>query len=424
MEYSENQSFKISALNMLSEIENFCEANEKFNVCIDTLAQAVINPLKISYIKKEKIVKLLEHAGIEITDKPTPEQREKYFNCCSLQKFANNFFNKDSLNVEQLAQFNTIVKNAVSAVNSTLKKDFHLLDGKRIPEIYTLENNKSESTITIKGKDYSASIDGSCMQGKSKDYFDIYKDIDTNRNDVKIAILTQGTEIISRAIVWIKKPAGEIDRRKKQEPETFFIDRIYTKTQEHRTETQAELYMNVLKYYNCVEVKELDKDNPENIHGYLKRISIPTFYNKHNIIDTLRVKLAPKYGTCLNIISGNYCGFDVYTNECAYDRFPYMDSLQWFDTCEGRLTPEREKGSYVFTLDSTCGDYSTSAHECEECGYDVEDEDDLHFVETAEQSCCDDCATFCDERDEYIMSDDAVYNNYTGCYHYRQDLEY
>ena len=35
--YKENQQYKNLAVNMISEIENFCTANDKFNVCIDTL---------------------------------------------------------------------------------------------------------------------------------------------------------------------------------------------------------------------------------------------------------------------------------------------------------------------------------------------------------------------------------------------------
>ena len=251
MEYKENIKYKNIAVNMLSELENFCELNDKFNVCIDTIAQAVINPLKISYIKKNKIVALIENAGIVISDKPTPEQREKYFNCCSLQKFANSFFNKEGLTQEQLQEFNDIVERATKDANTTLKKEFHLLDKEFIPRIYNMQNNKSECKIDIKNKQFSISIDGSCMQGKPENYFDIYKDINTDTNDIKIAILTQGTEIISRALVWLDAP--KIDRRKKQKPGNFYIDRIYTKTQQHRTETQTALYLNILKYYNCLE---------------------------------------------------------------------------------------------------------------------------------------------------------------------------
>ena len=429
MQYKENAKFKTIAVNMLSELEciNKIPTNDKFNICIDTLAQAVINPLKISYIKKDKIKNLLEHAGIKITDKPTTEQREKYFNCCSLQKFANSFFNKEGLTAEQLSEFNNIVEKATKDANTTLKKEFHILDKEFIPRIYSMKNNNpnesdkislTDKTHTRETKKYNISIDGSCMQGKPESYFDIYKDINTDTNDIKIAVLTQGNEIIARALVWLNAPESEIDRRKKQEPRTFFIDRIYTKTQRHREETQTELYMNILKHYNCIKVLS------ERVDIAPKTIKIPNLYNINNISKLLRRKLEDKFKQTLNISCRNYCNFDVMLNSDSYNYYPYLDSLQYFNTYDQRLTADEESGEDVYKLDCTSGGCSTATRcECEHCGYEVDSEEDLRYIETEDLSACEDCATYCDERDEYILTDDAVYNNQTGVYHYRGDLD-
>jgi hypothetical protein len=431
MEYKESAKFKAIAIDMLSTLEtiNKIPTNDKFNVCIDTLAQAVINPLKISYIKKDKIKNLLEHAGIKITDKPTTEQREKYFNCCSLQKFANNFFNKEGLTQEQLQEFNDIVEKATKDANTTLKKEFHILDKEFIPTIYNMQNNKSECKIALDVdhtyKEFSISIDGSCMQGKPENYFDIYKDINTDTNDIKIAILTQGTEIIARALVWLDAPASEIDRRKKQKPATFFIDRIYTKTQQHRTETQTALYLNILKYYNCLEVMSEPTPSTETEAGMPKHIKIPNFYNLHNISEAIQRELEKQHSQTLKISCSNYASFDVKVNKDYYNSYPYMDSFQWFNTYSNSLSADEENDIDILKLDSTSGGYSnTSRCECEHCGYEVHSEDDLVYIETEDLSACEDCATYCDERDEYILTDDAIYNNHTGQYHYRCDLDY
>lgn len=426
MEYKESAKFKAIAIDMLSTLEtiNKIPINEKFNVCIDTIAQAVINPLKISYIKKDKIKNLSEHAGIKITDKPTPEQREKYFNCCTLQKFANSFFNKEGLSQEELEEFNDIVEKATKLANTTLKKEFHLLDKEFIPKIYNMQNNKSEAKIAIKDKEFSISIDGSCMQGKPEHYFSMYKDINTDVNDIKIAILTQGTEIISRALVWLNAPESEIDRRKKQKPGTFYIDRIYTKTQQHRTETQAALYLNVLKHYNCLEVMSEPTPSTETEEGTPKHIKIANFYNLHNISEAIQKELEKQHSQILKISCSNYASFDVMLNKNDYNSYPYMDSFQWFNTYSQTLTADEENDSETLKLDCTSGGYSnTTRCECEHCGYEVEHEDDLMWVETADASVCEDCATYCDEREEYILTDDAIYNNYTGQYHYCNDLE-
>jgi hypothetical protein len=102
-----------------------------------------------------------------------------------------------------------------------------------------------------------------------------------------------------------------------------------------------------------------------------------------------------------------------------------MDSFQWFNTYSNSLSADEENDIDILKLDSTSGDYSnTSRCECEHCGYEVNDEDDLRYIETEDLSACEDCATYCDERDEYILTDDAIYNNHTGQYHYRCDLDY
>ena len=36
---------------------------------------------------------------------------------------------------------------------------------------------------------------------------------------------------------------------------------------------------------------------------------------------------------------------------------------------------------------------------------------------------CPECAVYCDERDEFILMEDAVYNNNSGEYLYRGDLD-
>jgi hypothetical protein len=101
-----------------------------------------------------------------------------------------------------------------------------------------------------------------------------------------------------------------------------------------------------------------------------------------------------------------------------------MDSFQWFNTYSQTLSADEENDSDTLKLDCTSGGYSNSARcECEHCGYVVNHEDDLVWIETEEASVCEDCSIYCDERDEYILRDEAIYNNYTGQYHYSNDLE-
>ena len=143
--YKENAEFKMICKSMIKQIEEFkILKNEKFNICLDTIANAVCNPLKISYIKKSKIIGLIENAGIVITH-PTTEQRNKYFNACTLRKFANNYFNTEGISPAQLQQFNNIVIEATAAANLLLPKTLHILDAQHIPQIYNFKYNNENN---------------------------------------------------------------------------------------------------------------------------------------------------------------------------------------------------------------------------------------------------------------------------------------
>ena len=418
MEYKENQKFKNLALNMLSEIENFCNANDKFNVCIDTIAQAVVNPLKISYIKKDKIQKLAEHASVKITDKPTAEQREKYFNACSLEKFANHFFNKEPLTPSELEDFNTIVENAKEEANALLPKSFYVLDAEHIPQIYNHKhsndsNNNPFNIGKIKGLFIGKhnDINSSCMQGKRKSYFEIYNDIDADKNTLKMAILTQNNEIVARALIWIDKPTNEIDRRKKLPNSKVFIDRIYTKTQTHKTATQTQLYKEVHSYFNIETATDEKVTDSKTYTRYANG------FNWYHVKESLNTDKE-----VTDVVASTYIRFEVFTNTDNYDYYPYLDTLQFFDTYNQSLSSDQDGDICdMIKLDSTCGEGNNMSRECEQCGSEM-DEDYSQYIETTEQEVCEDCSVWCDDREESILEDDAVYNNNTGHYHYRPDL--
>ena len=425
--YKENQQFKNLALNMIREIENFCEANEKFNVCIDTLAQAVINPLKISYIKKDKIEKLAEHASVKITDKPTAEQREKYFNACTLEKFANHFFNKEPLTSSKLEDFNTIVEEAKEAANALLPKSFYVLDAEHIPQIYNHKHSndsnnepfsigKAENLFLGKKND----INSSCMQGKRKVFFEMYNDINREYNTLKIAILTQNNEIVARALVWLDIPTEELDRRKKLSPDKMFIDRIYCKTQgEQRRTTQLQMFEELHKYFNIDTIKPITNDSGQILPTNLSDAKFSNCFNWHEISS----KIQDKYKD-VEVYCKSYTNFEITTNKDNYNYYPYLDTYQYFDTYQNILSNEIE-GDRQDTIHLNCvdGDSNNISSECDCCGSEY-DEDELHYIESAEQQVCEDCCVWCEDREQSILTDDAVYNNNTGHYHYRDDLDY
>ena len=411
--YIENPKYKNIAFSMIAQIEQFkIVKNEKFNVCLKSIANAIVNPLKISYIKRDKIDSLQKHANIKIHSTPTEEQRNKYFNACTLRKFANHYFTTEGITAEQLEQFNNIVKEATAAANLLLPKTLHILDAEHIPQIYnhkhTNENNKEPFTIDkIEGLfiGEKSDINASCMQGKPAKYFEIYTDLNEDTHTIKIAILTQGSEIVARALVWIDIPATDIDRRKKQNPKHFYIDRIYSKTQEHRADTQTQLYTDLIKYFNI----ETNIDN---------KIHLPPCFNRYDIIN----KIEAEQNTTKQIFFSNSCHFDVELNSDSYNYYPYADTFQNFDTHNQTLSSDQNSGSEILKLENTNGSADTYNIECEECGFETDEENSI-YIEEDEVQVCEDCATYCEDRETYITNSNAIYNNHSGHYHHRDDLD-
>ena len=412
--YKPNAHFKLITFEMLDKIAALnIPKNEKFNFCRPSLSQAIINPLKVSYIKKDKIKSLKEHANVNITLSPTPEQRNKYFNACSLEKFANHIFNKETISAEQLNDFNNIVKEAKEKANATLTKEIKTFNALEIPFIYNLKKDTENETYKGFYVGKHNDLNASCMQGKPRKYFEIYTDINESQA-VEMATLIQGNEIVARALVWLDVPADEIGKGVIQ-PRDIYIDRIYTKTQEHREETQAELYFQILKKYKVETEATQEISTPS---GAIKKIILPNCYNAFNI----REKATARLNTTKEIILNSYCRFDVETNSNDYNYYPYCDTLTFFDTYNQRLTADEESGSDILKLDSTSGEATNAVRCCDQCGNEMY-EDDERYIETEEMSVCPECAIYCDERDEYILLDDAIYNSHSGTYHYRGDLD-
>ena len=421
--YIENPEYKKIAFSMIAQIEQFKIAkNEKFNVCTKSISNAICNPLKISYIKNDKIKNLELHANIKIHSTPTPEQRNKYFNACTLRKFANHYFLTDGITAEQLEQFNNIVIEATAAANILLPKTLHVIDAEHIPQIYNFkynnENNKEPFNIgKIEGLHIGekSDINASCMQGKPRSYFELYTDLNEEESTLKMAILTQGSEIVARSLIWINKAATDIDRRKKQHPVNFYIDRIYTKTQDHRAETQTQLYTDLIKYFNIETNSNYflpDGEEPTN------RVQLPPCYNRYDIAN----KIEAQQNTTKQIIFNNSCAFDVELNSDSYNFYPYADTFQNFNTDYQTLSSDQEHGSDILKLESTSGNAENCYIECEECGYEM-DEDSSIYIEEDEISVCENCATYCEDRQTYITTDNAIYNSHSGEHHHRDDLD-
>tara|TARA_R100001015_G_C4632816_1_gene196877 strand:- start:170 stop:1429 length:1260 start_codon:yes stop_codon:yes gene_type:complete len=412
--YKPDSHFVTITFKMIAKIEMLnIPINKKFDYCKRSIAQAIVNPLKVSYIKKEKRKSLKQHAKIDISISPTPEQRNKYFSACSLEKFANNIFNKKNITEEQLNTFNDIVKQAKERANANLTKELQTFKAHDIPNIYHINNGSDSKQFQGFYISEKNDINNSCMQGKPRKYFALYTDIEESQA-VEMATLTQGNEIVARALVWFDVPADEVGKDVIQ-PRDIYIDRIYTKTQEHRPKTQTDLYFKILNHYKVEKGATKEYSTPS---GPKQKIVLPNCYNANNIFDTVKALI----NTTKEIQMNSYCRFDVETNNDCYEYYPYLDTLQWFDAYKQKLTSDEEHGSDILKLDNTNGQANNTHECCENCGSEIY-ENEERYIETQEITTCPECAVYCDERDEFILMEDAVYNNNSGEYLYRGDLD-
>jgi len=211
----------------------------------------------------------------------------------------------------EIEQFVNKYKSAWDAMNDIFRK-FELVSGDDIASWYDY-NKYAEQRGTM---------GSSCMKGVNSNYFDIYA---KNPDKCSLLILKSDDDqkIKGRALVW-----------KLDNPQVTYVDRIYT-----NNDSDVELF----KQY-----------------AYSKG-----WYHKPNQSSSNDYSMVGKEGTkneghlVVNLKS---------LNDGNYDRYPYLDTLKYFNTSTGKLTTEelRGYGDYI-TLEDTGGRW-VEDEDCENCG--------------------------------------------------------
>lgn len=211
----------------------------------------------------------------------------------------------------EIEQFVNKYKSAWDAMNDIFRK-FELVSGDDIASWYDY-NKYAEQRGTM---------GSSCMKGVNSNYFDIY-----TKNPDKCSLLVlksdDGQKIKGRALVW-----------KLDNPQVTYVDRIYT-----NNDSDVELF----KQY-----------------AYSKG-----WYHKPNQSSSNDYSMVGKEGAkneghlVVNLKS---------LNDGNYDKYPYLDTLKYFNTSTGKLTTEelRGYGDYI-TLEDTGGRW-VEDEDCENCG--------------------------------------------------------
>ena len=360
------QNTTLKAINYLSI---YADKSKDFNA-FKYIQRSKSNPLKVSYIKQEKIESLLEYTGIKI--KGTAAQRKKYFVNTSINKLLNAMFIDEN---SKILDVSTDIETQFRK-DFTSKAEFFISDD--VKGFYSREN-----------KEFIYNNNGSCMEGKPANYFDIYD----NFLNVKTQIvgLKVGDSIIARAMLWSK---GE-------DTKEYFLDRIYIGNEfknSNEEELQRKLYAKIkralrLKRLDCYSIYHIK----ESICAARK-----SFFNSSQ---------SPSFSVQIKADT-------FHQLEC----YPYADTFRFGKELSENISFSDDEEQSAYILEDTSGTYTEGGGGFCECCEDRVDEDYLHYSECEEEYLCDECSIYIDEREDTCREINARYNNYTGNYHYCNDL--
>jgi len=308
---------------------------------------------KVSYITEKKQNELIEYKQKE-NKIFTLEQRKKFFYHTTIEKLVNKFFSDavaDNYKCQEIIE--------------QLKKD--LFDARKL-DLKIFEGNDI-ATIYSSGENAIASM--SCMQGKPREYFEIFSDL-----PVKLYTILENGTLYARCLVW------EVKLSHWTKPK-IYIDRIYTYA--HNEPLSNHIYKRMI-----LDIMRLNKiDKSEKIHAYNIR---------HTYSDDLK--------------GYSYCPFnEVYLKSMSlgdFKQYPYMDTFQYGSEAEDCISTDKEdSSSHLF--DCTGGTYSEVEQICCACCGAEMQEDEQNYCEDVNETRCDECACYSDVDGCYYAEENCTY---------------
>jgi hypothetical protein len=250
----------------------------------------------------------------------------------------------------EIEQFVNMFKSEWDRMNDIFRF-FELVDGDEIKHWYNYSNYIRQS----------GQLGGSCMRRVNSDFFDIYSE---NPSKCKLLILKDTddeTKIKGRALVWFL-----------DSPEIVFMDRVYT-------------------------VSDSDIDL------FRKYAISKNWYYKYYNSSANNTMIVGKDGQ----LTPN--SLSVILKSGGYDRYPYLDTLKYYNYQTGELTTDSEgsgrSNGNIYTLEDTEGSYienmgcdmcgGAETVECSECSGDGEINCDECYSRTRRRSTgeieCEEC---------------------------------
>tara|TARA_R110000744_G_scaffold352490_1_gene458597 strand:+ start:92 stop:1255 length:1164 start_codon:yes stop_codon:yes gene_type:complete len=351
------------------------------------------NQMQISYITEKKIHQILEHTGVLIS--PTKQDhRQKYFTATKPAKFFDTLVNPKNIDDSLVyALRNKFVQDFQSSVKLSVK----LYDADTIPTFYNMRKDQ----LNDNGKMSFLSSRMSCMQGKPKSYFEVY----AKTKGQRIAILEDNEgNMYGRALLWTdthKQSAQDKEGNNYfYDVQRYYLDRIYIADSLSGSDEVRANYQ--YQMYNLVS---------NILHTSIDCYSLCHFRDKlkEGGHDSIKPSTTPKSDFCPQLIEG--------VSALDFDYYPYADTFQGLDGIAWSTDTDGEVG-----LTDTSGENANGERcSCDECG-DRMHEEDSAYSEADEETLCEECRVWCDDRDEYINQSNAIENTYSGEFHHENDL--
>ena len=346
------------------------------------------NQMQISYITEKKTHQILEHAGIIIS--PTKQDhREKYFTATKPAKFFDTLIHSSKSDNNLVYALRS---KFVEEFQSSVKLEVKLYEADTIPNFYNMQKDQ----VNDNGKMSFISNRMSCMQSKPKSYFEVYAKTEGQR----IAILEdKDGNMYGRALLW-EQTHKESSQDKEGNNYDYtitdhYLDRIYiadslSGSDEVRAKYQHQVWDEV-----CTQLNKT-------IHCYSSA-------HFGSLIKQSGVGTQPLEDFSPKLIEG--------VSALDFEYYPYADTFQGLDGQEWSMETDGEV--YLCNTDGENGNAERCT--CDECG-DRMHEEESSYSEADEETLCEECRVWCDDRDEYINHSNAIENTYSGNYHHENDL--
>ena len=380
---------KNTTLKAIEYLSIYADKSKDFN-SFKYIQRSKSNPLQVSYIKQEKIDSLLEYTGLKI--KGTAEQRKKYFVNTSITKLLSAMFVGENSNsrIEQIG----------TDIDRQFRKDFTSNAGFFITDdvagFYSREN-----------KEFIYNNNGSCMEGKPSNYFEIYK----NFKNVKTQIvgLKVGNSVVARAMLWTKKTEKFVvcsdtpNCSERVEQTQYFLDRIYIGNafkNSNEEEIQLKLHSLVKR---MLRIKTLDCYSAYHINRHIEDKTSKA----KRVGDT-----APTFS--IQIDSDTFHHLESY---------PYGDTFRYCKELSNNIKISDDEDGADYILENTDGEYTEGSGTMCDCCEDMISEDDyIRYSEVEDEMLCDDCGVYLEDREDVCREDNTIYDSYREIYCYEGDF--